>query len=289
MRDNVKGSLAMVFSMAAFAIEDMCLKAITAAGVPLGQSLIALGLGGAAVFAVLAFRNNERMLHPALMSRPLVIRSACEVVGRIFYSLAFVMTPLSTATAILQATPLVVALGAVALFGERVGWRRWLAIVAGFAGVLIILRPGTDAFTHLSILAVLGMLGFAGRDLATRASPAAMSNRQLGIAGFLMLAIAGAVLLGWSGGAVWPSARVLAALGLATLIGVAAYYALTLAMRTGEISVVAPFRYFRLVFAIAIGVGVFGERPDAATLLGSAIIIASGLYTAVRSRKAAAA
>lgn len=274
----------MVFAMGAFAIEDMCLKA-AAATLPVGQILITYGLGGMVIFMLFAIHHGDRIVHPALFSKPLALRSASEIAGRIFFSLAIAYTPLSSATAILQATPLVVALGAVLLFGERVDWRRWLAILAGFSGVLFILRPGPDGFSAASILAVLGMLGFAGRDLATRASPLTMSNRQLGIYGFLMLSIAGVVLLAWTGGAAWPGLGAWGYLATAMVIGVAAYYALTIAMRTGEISVVAPFRYVRLVFAMLIGVLLFNERPDAMTLLGSSIIIASGLYTALRSRK----
>lgn len=274
----------MVFAMGAFAIEDMCLKA-AAATLPVGQILISYGMGGMLIFMLFALKHGERIVHPALFSKPLVLRSASEIAGRIFFSLAIAYTPLSSATAILQATPLVVALGAVLLFGERVDWRRWLAILAGFGGVLLILRPGPDGLSSASILAVLGMLGFAGRDLATRASPLTMSNRQLGIYGFLMVSIAGVVLLMWTGGARWPGLGAWGYLATAMAVGVAAYYALTIAMRTGEISVVAPFRYVRLVFAMLIGVLAFNESPDAMTLFGSTIIICSGLYTALRSRR----
>jgi drug/metabolite transporter (DMT)-like permease len=159
----------------------------------------------------------------------------------------------------------------------------------GFAGVLIILRPGLEGFTPLSLLAVAGMLGFAGRDLATRAAPPVLSNLQLGVYGFAMMVPTGAVLLALSGGAVLPEPAALRDLAAATVIGVAAYYALTAAMRTGDVSVVTPFRYTRLVFALVLGVLVFAERPDAATLAGSAVIVASGLYTLIRSRRIARA
>ncbi|HEX9857749.1 MAG TPA: DMT family transporter, partial [Paracoccaceae bacterium] len=212
-----------------------------------------------------------------------------EVLGRLFYTLAIAFTPLSSASAILQATPLVVVAGAALIFGETVGWRRWSAIVVGFVGVLIILQPGVEGFTPLSLLAVAGTLGFAGRDLATRAAPPVLSNLQLGVYGFAMMVPTGAVLLGFSGGAVLPDATAALQLLAATAFGVAAYYALTAAMRMGEVSVITPFRYTRLVFALILGVLIFAERPDAMTLLGSAVIVAAGLYTLMRSRKAAPA
>lgn len=284
MRDNLRGSLWMVAAMAGFSVEDMFLKS-AAASLPVGQILMIFGAGGMIGFAVLAARRGERLLHPAILSPAILIRCVFEVAGRLFYTLAIALTPLSSASAILQATPLVVVMGAALFFGERVGWRRWTAIAVGFAGVLIILRPGLDGFTPLSLLAVLGMLGFAGRDLATRAAPPVLSNLQLGVYGFAMMVPTGAVLLAVSGGAALPSALAAGQLAAATIIGVLAYYALTSAMRMGEVSVVTPFRYTRLVFALILGAAVFGERPDAATLLGSAVIVASGVYTLLRSRR----
>ncbi|MEN8741634.1 MAG: DMT family transporter, partial [Phaeobacter gallaeciensis] len=151
--------------------------------------------------------------------------------------------------------------------------------------------PGVSGFEPASLFAVAGTLGFAGRDLATRAAHVSMHNSQLGMLGFAMLAVAGVIALGWTGldglgdGAltdlgVWLDVT------CATVIGVIAYGALTGAMRLGEISVVAPFRYTRLVFAMVLGILVFGERPDTLTLIGSAVIVASGVFTLIRSRKA---
>jgi len=280
-----RGSLLMVLAMAAFALEDMFIKSASQS-LPVGQILIIFGLGGMILFMIMARAQGQRMVHPAICTRPMVLRSVAEVTGRLCYTLAIALTPLSSASAILQATPLVVAAGAVVFFGEQVGWRRWVAIAVGFCGVLLVLRPGVSGFEPASIFAVIGTLGFAGRDLATRAAPPSMSNNQLGIYGFAMLIVAGAVALGWTGGASWPSQLVWGQLAAATVIGVIAYNALTGAMRSGEISVVAPFRYTRLVFAMVLGVLVFGERPDIWTLVGSVVIVGSGLFTVLRERYA---
>jgi len=285
MNNNMRGGLMMIAAMAGFAVEDMFLKT-AARQVPVGQILMIFGAAGMIGFAILAKSQGARLLNPAILSTPILTRAVFEVMGRLFYTLAIAMTPLSSASAILQATPLVVVAGAALVFGERVGWRRWAAIMAGFVGVLIILRPGLEGFTPLSVLAVLGMLGFAGRDLATRAAPKTLSNLTLGVYGFAMMVPTGAGLLAWTGGAVVPDTTASLALAGATLFGVAGYYALTAAMRVGEVSVVTPFRYTRLLFALIFGMLVFAERPDAATLLGSAIIVASGIYTLLRGRKA---
>lgn len=284
MNTNMRGGLLMIAAMAGFAVEDVFLKT-AARQVPVGQILIIFGAAGMVGFAVLAKRQGARLLNPDILSRAILTRAVFEVMGRLFYTLAIALTPLSSASAILQATPLVVVAGAALVFKERVGWRRWSAIAAGFVGVLIILRPGLSGFTPLSILAVLGMLGFAGRDLATRAAPKTLSNLTLGVYGFAMMVPTGAVMLAWTGGMVMPSGGAGLALAGATVFGVAGYYALTAAMRTGEVSVVTPFRYTRLLFALVFGMVLFAERPDAATLLGSAIIVTSGIYTLLRGRK----
>ncbi len=281
MTDNQRGSLFMTLSMAGFAVEDMFLKS-AAQSLPVGQVLLVMGLCGALWFALTSFRAGETALPGALLSRTMAVRSTFEVVGRLFYALAIALTPLSVASSILQATPLVVVLGAAVLFGETVGARRWILTGLGFIGVLVILRPGLAGFDALSLLAVIGLLGFAGRDLATRAAPPALSNAQLGTAGFLVLAFSGAVILAFTQGPDLPTAPEATKILGATVFGVLGYSFLTRAMRTGEVSAVTPFRYTRLLFALALGMAVFGERPDAATLIGAAIIVTCGVLILTR-------
>lgn len=286
--ENLRGAGLMVAAMAAFAVEDMFLKA-AAATLPVGLVLMLFGAGGTVGFALLARLHGERLWHPAMAHRGVVLRAAAEVTGRLGYTLAIALTPLSAATAILQATPLVVVAGAALIFGEKVGWRRWSAVLAGFAGVLVILQPVPGSFVPASILAVVGMAGFAGRDLATRAAPRVLSNRQLGLCGFAVLVPTGALLWAAMGGTVRPDPAAFGCVAAGTAIGVAAYTGLTAAMRTGDVSVVTPFRYSRLLFGVALGVLVFGEGLSLATLGGSAIVLAAGLYTLTRARRAESA
>ncbi|MFO1202398.1 MAG: DMT family transporter [Tabrizicola sp.] len=280
LTENQRGALFMTASMAGFAVEDVFVKA-AAHTLPLGQVLLTIGLTGMLVFAAMAARQGEALLPPAFLSRPMLIRCGFEITGRLFYGLAITLTALSTTSAILQATPLVVVAGAALVFGEKVSLQRWLAVLVGFVGVLVILRPGSD-FTALSLLAVVGLLGFAGRDLATRAAPKGLSNRQLGALGFAMLATAGAILLVVNGGAHIPSGLALLHLTGGTVFGMLGYHALTYAMRTGEVSAVTPFRYTRLVFAMVLAMALFGERPDLATWLGAALVVGSGIFALTR-------
>ncbi len=281
--DNLRGSLFMTVSMLLFAVEDMLVK-LAAAALPLGEVMLAEGLVGALAFAALAAAKGQAALPRALFSRGIAVRSVFEVTGRLFYAFAIALTPLSAASAILQATPLVVVAGAAAVLGETVGARRWAAVFAGFAGVMVVLRPGLSGFDALSLLAVVGMAGFAGRDLATRAAPPHLTSAQLGVAGFVMLALAGAIALATQTPAL-PPAGLWPVLVALPVFGTAGYQALTLAMRTGEVAAVTPFRYTRLIFGTALGVAVFHERPDAFTLLGGALIVASGLYALHAARR----
>lgn len=280
---DLRGALFMTLSMAGFAVEDLFVK-FAAQRMPVGQVLALMGLAGALAFALMSRRRGEAAFPRAFLLPRLLLRSGFEIAGRLFYALAIALTPLYTTSAILQATPLVVIAGAAAIFGERVGWHRWAAVLAGFAGVTIIVQPGVAGFSALSLLAVAGMLGFAGRDLATRAAPAILSNRQLGTLGFLMLAVAGLVELAFAGGPRLPAGGGwLLVLG-ATGFGVAGYHALTAAMRTGAVAAVTPFRYTRLVFAMILAMAFLGERPEARVILGSVLVVAAGLYGLRRQR-----
>jgi len=286
--DNKRGSIAMVLAMAAFALEDMFIKAASST-IPVGEILVLFGLGGTLAFSVLTLKRGEAIFNSAILTPAILVRVICEIAGRLGFTLAITLTSLSSASAILQATPLVVVAGAAIFFGERVDWSRWAAILIGFVGVLMIIRPGLESFAPASLFAVLGMLGFAGRDLATRAAPAELSNRQLGVYGFFILIPTGLAMLPFGGNAVWPDLNASAQIVTATLFGVIAYYLLTVAMRSGQVGVVTPFRFTRLLFALVLGAVVFGERPDTVTLLGSMIIVGSGIYTLLLSRRVVSA
>lgn len=280
---NLRPILLMVGSMAGFAIEDMLIKYL-ALEMPTGQFLMLLGGGGGLVFAVMAHQQGQLVLSADFLQPIIIIRNLGEVIGTLGFVTAIVLTPLSSASAILQATPLAVTLGAALFLNEAVGWRRWSAIGIGFCGVVLVIRPGMDGFQPASLFAVQGVIGLAMRDVATRAAPAKISSLVLSAHGFAMLVPAGAVLLWISGGAVAPSPTGYGLLAAALIVGVTSYYALTLSMRLGDVAVVTPFRYVRLVFALIIGVTLFEEDPDLWTLIGAAIIILSGLYTFFRER-----
>ena len=272
----------MVLAMFFFALEDMFVKTASAR-LPTGEILALFGAGGTILFTFLTLRNGEPLFSSHTISRPILLRVIFEVIGRLFFIFAVVLTPLSSASAILQSTPLVVVMGAALFFGEEAGWRRWLAIIIGFMGVLMILQPGLEGFEPATVFAVIGTIGFAGRDLDTRAAPPALSNMQLGVYGFIVLIPTGIIVTSMTGGFVRPDTVSMMNVSAAVLFGVIGYYSLTAAMRVGEVSVVTPFRYTRLIFAMILGITIFAERPDLMTILGSLLVIASGLYSLIKS------
>ncbi|MFD2174165.1 DMT family transporter [Rhodobacter lacus] len=281
--ENLRGSLLMVAAMAGFALEDMCVKALSR-HMPVGEVLALMGLGGTVIFAALALRNGDRLFSRDLLNPAVIGRNFGELVGTLSFVCAIAFTPLAEASAILQATPLAVTLGAALFLGETVGWRRWSAILVGFIGVLVVIRPGTAGFSVLSLFAVVAVIGLAARDVITRRVPRSITSMQLATYGFATCIPAGAALLVLQGPPVPLSPGDLAQLGAALVVGTAGYYALIAAMRIGEVAVITPFRYTRLIFAVAIGWTVFAEHPDQWTLIGGLIIVASGLYTLARER-----
>lgn len=284
-KDNLIGSLWMIAAMAAFAIEDALVKD-AAQTLPVGQVLALFGLGGMFLFAAMLKFNREPLFIKDVLSLPMRIRIVFEVIGRLFYVLAIAFIPLSTATVILQATPLVVVTCAVLFLGEKVSPVRWLAIFIGLLGVILIVQPGADGFSQLSLLAVIGMIGFAGRDLASRMAPPTIGTARLGFYGFLSVLISGLLYSSWAGEVYHlPSQFELLSIAIATLAGVIAYSCLMKAMRTGEVSAVTPFRYTRLLFGCSLGLLFFGEEFTASMLVGSALIVSSGLFIGWRSKR----
>ena len=268
----------MIASMAAFAIEDAFLKTVTKQ-LPVGQVLMMFGAGGLCVFAFMARRAGASIFQAQVLTKNMLFRAVFEFFGRLFYVLAIALTPMSSATAILQSAPLFVVLGARIFLREKVDAKTWIAIFLGLFGVLIILRPSAADFSLLSLLALIGTLGFVGRDLFSRTAPSSLTKEVLGFYGFTTMMIAGACFAVWDGKPfVLLQAQQFLMLAAALLAGVFAYTALMTAMRTGSIGAVTPYRYSRLLFGISIGVIVFGEQLDAPMLLGCAIVIGAGLF-----------
>ncbi|MEM9385449.1 MAG: DMT family transporter [Pseudomonadota bacterium] len=285
--DNLRAIIFMVVSMAAFALEDLFIKKASGS-LPIGEIVMILSIGGAIVFGSRCYLRGAPLLSADFLHPLVVARNVAEVLATVCYVSSLALIPLSLLAAILQATPLVVTVGAALWLKEDVGWRRWLAVLVGLVGVMIILRPGFAGFRPEALLALLATFGLAARDLASRRIPSKIRSEQLAWWAYLCMLPAAALLSVATGRYVAASLEAWAFLGLAIAIGAVAYASLIAATRIGDVSAVIPFRYSRLIFALALGVLLLGERPDTPTLLGAGIVVGSGLYAWVRERQRAA-
>ncbi len=283
--DNIRGAAFMVFAMFCFAVEDGLIK-LLADDIPVGQILSTICLGGLVAFLGWSAFKGIALWQPNYLDTKVLLRSVCDVAGSVMFVTSLTLIPLTTASAVIQATPLVVAMGAALFLGQAVGWRRWLAILVGFIGVLIIIRPGMEGFTPATLLAVGGMLGLAARDLFTRGLTVQLSGPQLATHTFAMIVPAGILLMLFQGHTpVVPDGRQSLILLAAIIIGMIAYLAIVAATRGGNAGIISSFRYSRMIFALVIGYFAFSEVPDAPTLIGAGIIIASGIYTLWRETR----
>lgn len=285
MTENGRAALLMIFSMALFAVEDAFIKHLSIR-IPVYQLLGIIGLLGLAVFWLRVIWRGHKMWTKSMFHPVVIARNLGEAFGAIGYVTALAMGELAAASAILQVLPLTLVLGGVLFLGEKVGWRRWLSVILGFVGVLMILRPGTEAFQPAALWALFGVAALTVRDLATRRVPTEILSDQLSGAAYgTMVPAAMLMALIVTAPPVMPGIGEWGFIAATMIVGVVAYSTLVAATRLGEASAVAPFRYSRLAFALIVAVIAFGERPDLPTLAGAALIAASGGYTMWREAK----
>ncbi|MEZ8006081.1 MAG: DMT family transporter [Amylibacter sp.] len=285
--NNFRGILLMLVAMAGFTMEDLFVKKLSF-GISTGQILMMLGIGSGTVFAVMAKLKGHFLTARHFWTPGMVGRFIAEGIAATAFVLSLTLIPLSTVAAVFQVTPLVITMGAALFLGEAVGWRRWSAILVGLIGVLIIIRPGMNAFDPNVGFILIAVLFVTMRDLITRGLPENVPSTVVSFQAFASIFIAGGVLILFNSESInKPSSiELLYVLG-GIVFGVIGYYGIVAATRIGEAAVVTPFRYARLLFALVVGFFVFHERPDMWTLFGASIVIATGVYTVWRERKLA--
>ncbi|MBV6637074.1 MAG: DMT family transporter [Mameliella sp.] len=278
----------MILSMALLAGADAFFKLATLAA-PIGQVMTLVGLGGTLLFIVMARALRVTVWSRDALHPMILLRNLFEVFGAIGMVVGLRYVPLPVFAAIIQTGPLVVTLGAALFLNEHVGWRRWAAVGVGIIGMMMVIRPFGAAFTGWELFAVMGITALSARDLVTRLSPGHIPALAISTWGFGSTLLPGLALWALSpdpssftSAALWPT------LG-AILVTTSGYLAITSAMRMAPASIVAPFRYSRLVFTTGLGVLIFGDRPDFWTLAGAALILVAGLYTFLRERRLARA
>jgi drug/metabolite transporter (DMT)-like permease len=284
LSDNMRGALLMMLSMAAFTLNDTFLKTLSGE-LPWNQAVLLRGvLTSAFLLAFGLSRREIRFILPRRDWGVIALRVWGEVLATIFFLIALFNMPIANVTAILQSLPLAITLAGALFLGERVGWRRYVAIAVGFAGVLMIVRPGGADFDRFAVYAVISVFFVVVRDLSTRRLSRAVPSVTVAfLSASAVTALGGAVTLAVGWHPVTPG-HMGAITGASGFI-VVGYLASIMTMRVGEIAVVAPFRYTGILWAILLGMAVFGEVPDGWTIAGTAIVVGMGLYTFHRERQ----
>ena len=284
LSDNVKGMLLMSLSMAGFTLADANLK-MASEYVSTGLITLALGLGGTLLFWIMLARKGEALFSSAIFEPPVMLRSVGETVATVFMVMALTYSSFIAVTVIVQTLPLLLTLFSLVFLGEKVGIQRLSAVLLGFCGMLIIMRPGTDGFDIFSLFAVLAVMGMAMRDIGSRLAAKHHSSVRLAVFGTMAQTLAGLVFMLFERTPSWPPMIAWVYLfGMVSLASFAIIF-VTKAMRTGEVSAVSPFRYTRLLFGILAGVLIFGDSLDRFTIMGSVIILLAGLYIWQREQR----
>ncbi|RHZ97723.1 DMT family transporter [Cereibacter sphaeroides] len=282
--DNLRGALAMTVAMAAFTVNDALMKAVTQT-MPLFQAIALRGLVSLPLLFLYGWAvGGLRFRIPRRDGGLLALRAGADVLSTVAYLSALMVLPLANLVAILQSVPLAVTLAAALVLKEPLGWRRFSAILIGFCGVLLIVRPGAEGFSLWSLVGLAAVGCIVARDLATRriGSDLPAATIALWTSGAVtLLGLAGSLPSGFEpvtgGEALY--------LGGAAVALMAGYISIVLAMRGGDIAAVSPFRYTALLWAIALGWLLFGDLPDGLALLGFAVITATGLFTIWREAR----
>ena len=273
----------MMMSMACFAVEDTFIKLLSAR-LPATQILFSVGYGGALITLVLAIVLNVNLADKILLNKHVISRTIADLFGALSFTSAMVLIPMSLLASILQATPLFVTLGAFVLLGEKVGWRRWLAIFIGFLGVIIILQPGYGSFQLASLLGLAAVLCLALRDVVTRDMATEIPTLTVTFYACLAMGSAGFIAYPFFGPPIMPTTNEAIILIFAAITGLTGYFFLVLATRKGDVSVIAPFRYSRLLFSLGLASVILGEKLTLPILLGGLLVVSSGIYTFGRER-----
>ena len=283
MIDNTRGILAMSASVMVFIFNDALIK-LAAETVPGVQ---AIGVRGvfATIWCVLAllvsgtWRRMGGIAHPQVM-----LRGALDAAAAIVYLVALFHIPFAIATAVNLSTPLILTMLAVVLLGEKVRWRRWSAVIAGFAGVLMVIQPHPGDIDVWTWVVLASALVGAVRDILARRLPVSVPTLVVSFASAAAVAFVGCAwtsIVGWQP----MSARAIGLMLASSLLLATGYQFVVLALRSdAEFSVIGSFRYASVLWALGIGYVVWGDVPNTLALAGIAVIVASGLYILHRER-----
>lgn len=282
----LRAGLFMVLAMGSFVINDTLIK-IIGQSLPVGEIIMIRGFMAFLVIAAICLQQGVITGISHLTAPVVIARNVLDLISTIAFVTALMHMQIANLTAVMQAVPLAVALLSMIFLREHVGTGRMTAIILGFIGVVMIVKPSIASFNVYEALALIIVFGVALRDIVTKRIPARIPTFviALGNAGFVTVGGAALCLMQ---GFQWPALWQFGLLALAALALASGYLFMVATLRLGDLSGTAPFRYSIMVFAIVSGIVVFGEFPDWISILGMALIVITGLYAAHRESRAQA-
>ena len=283
MSDNIRGGLFMVASMVCFAVNDAIIKSLGGV-LPAFQTLAVRGGVVVLLLALLVMRSGWRVHELGCRDRMvLALRALSEVGAAFFIVTALFNMELANMTAILQLLPLTIPLAAFLFLGEPLGWRRISAIVIGFLGMLLIVKPGSDGFNVYSLFCLAAVVCVTIRDLTARSLGAKLSSQEMSLFAAFGVFVAASLATVFEPWVPITLVAWVALLGSAVAIFFG-YIVSVMAIRTGDVSFTAQFRYVGLIAALILGYVFFAEWPDAFALIGAGVIVGTGAFTICRQR-----
>jgi drug/metabolite transporter (DMT)-like permease len=279
----MRAGLFMVLAMASFVSNDTTIK-VLGQSLPVGEIIMLRGFMAFILIGAICAWQGLLPEVPKIVTRTVILRNCMDLISTVAFVTALMHMQIANLTAVMQAVPLAVALLSMLFLKERVGPRRMAAIVLGFIGVIMIVKPSVSNFTAFELLALVIVFCVAVRDLITKRIPARIPTFviALGNAGFVT---AGGALLSLYEGVQWPEPWQWGLLAMAAVFLASGYLFMVATLRLGDLSGTAPFRYSIMIFAIISGIAVFHEFPDFIATLGMILIIGSGLYAAHREAR----
>jgi drug/metabolite transporter (DMT)-like permease len=273
--DNRRGILAMSLAMAFFIANDALVKQVSAT-LPGFQLILIRGLMATGLIAIMAQAMGHLKNWRLMLNRMLWVRGVIDAVASMTFLTALFHLPLGNATAINLASPLFITAFAIYYFKERVTFQRGAFILLGFSGVLMVVQPASDGFNVYGVICVVATLLHAARDTLTRVISLRIPVLLITLSTAVAVSIGSGLATLTQTWAPVTDANLLMLFGASVFLSLA-YYFLIVAMRSGEMSLVAPFRYSGLLFALLIGYLVWEELPNLMAWTGILLLVVSGL------------
>jgi drug/metabolite transporter (DMT)-like permease len=280
---NLKGIVAMVVATAVFTCGDAFMKLVSSS-LATGESVFARGVCSALLVTIAAFWTGSILAFRRAFVQAMGWRCVGDVGSALFFQAALARMPFADIMGILQMTPLSLTAASALVLGERVGWRRCAAIAVGFAGALLVIKPGSSTFNAWAILGMLAVLGGTLRDIATRRLDAALSPLLILWLSQMAVAATGLACASFESW-VMPNRNQILCLVCASVFSLIGQLCVIYSLRSGEISAVAPFRYAGMMWAILFGLCIWNELPDPLSFAGILLLASAGLYTFYREQQ----